>query len=142
MEVPRRGPLAPTTGRVVGVRGWRSNVISRLLGGVAELLAGLLHGGLEVLAGLFPGLVLEGDGAGAHALAGVLAGVLAAAPIAGAIVHALALVFLDRGTVGLARTVVFLARHLAFAGGVQTATDVRLLEEERFLGVLRLGLVV
>jgi hypothetical protein len=44
--------------------------------------------------------------------------------------------------VGLARTVVFLARHLAFAGGVQTATDVRLLKKKRFLGVLHFGLFV
>jgi hypothetical protein len=48
---------------------------------------------------------------------------------------------LDRGTVGLASAVVFLALHLAFAGGVQAATDVRLLEEERLLGVFSLGLV-
>src|SRR5262245_52058661 len=97
---PSPGPPRPHD----GVRGRGPDVISRLLGGVAELLARLLHGDLEVLAGLFPGLVLEGNGAFALALARVLARVLAAAPFAGTIVHASALVFLDRGTVGLART--------------------------------------
>src|SRR5260370_22706358 len=111
-------------------------------GRVAELLVRLLHGGLEVLAGLLPGLVLERHGALAHLRALVLAGVLAAAAEAGTVVMPLARVVLDRGGVGLAGTVIFLALHLAFTGGVQAATDVRLLEEERLFGIFRLRGVV
>ncbi len=51
-------------------------------------------------------------------------------------------VFLHRGTVGLARTVIFLALvGFALASGVQAATDVRILQEERLLGIFGLGVV-
>src|SRR5260370_3946309 len=110
-------------------------------GRVAELLFRFLHGGLEVLAGLLPGLVLERHGALAHALALVLAGVLAAAAFAGALVVSLADMFLDRGTVSLARTVVFLPLVFALTSGVETAADVRFLKEQRLLGVLHFRLV-
>src|SRR5882672_11238978 len=93
-----------------------------LLGCVPELFVCLLHGGLEILAGLLPGLVLERYGALAHTLALVLAGLFAATAFARTVVVAFAHVILDRGTVRLACTIVFLPRHLALAGGVQAAT--------------------
>src|ERR1700676_1568921 len=67
-----------------------------LLRCVAELLAGRLHGNLEVLAGLFPSLVGQWHGAVPHAFALVFSRLLAAAALAGALIHALALVFFDR----------------------------------------------
>src|SRR5260370_38811701 len=78
-----------------------------LLRGFAEIFARLFHGGLEILAGLLPSLVFERDGALAHALALVLAGLFAAAAFSRTVVVPLAGVFLNRGTVGLDRTVVF-----------------------------------
>src|SRR5260370_14834225 len=112
-----------------------------LRGGVAKLLAGLGHQLLEALAGFGPGLVAQRDLAAALALALVLARVFAAAAQPFAVIHAVAVVGLGGGALGLAGAVVgraFLALVLA---GVDPPTDVRVLQQPGQRGGLLVRLV-
>src|SRR5262249_22554733 len=83
----------------------------------------------EALARLGPGLVAQRHLAAALALAVVLAGVLAAAALPLAVVHAVAVVRLHRGAVGLAGALVGRALLALVLAGVDAAADVRVLEQ-------------
>ena len=111
---------------------------------IAEFLAGLGHQLLEA-SSLWPGFVAERHGTAALAFAVVFAWMLAATALSFAVVHAVAVVTHNGGTVGLTRAVVGRPLLTIVLAGIDAPANVWVLKQTRqrtgFL-VLVFGLIL